>query len=99
MEEITEYERLLRLSGLMTLLRDDLEELHFKGGLKEKTRAWLIEANKRMKYLAGSDKENKELIGEEIGNLSIHYGNILRVDDERRDLELQQKEEIVCGED
>jgi len=57
---MTKEEKILRIAGLLTILRDDLEEIQFDQKLKRVTNMWLKEANKKMVQLAGGDDESNE---------------------------------------
>ena len=57
---MTKEEKILRIAGLLTILRDDLEEIQFDYKLKKITNMWLKEANKKMLQLAGGDDESNE---------------------------------------
>ncbi len=57
---MTKEEKILRIAGLLTILRDDLEEIQFDYKLKRVTNMWLKEANKKMNQLAGGDDESNE---------------------------------------
>jgi hypothetical protein len=60
---MTKQETLLRIAGMMTILRDDLEEVEFSHKLKQVTNMWLKEANKKMEELTGGGEEaNEQLI-------------------------------------
>ena len=73
---MTKQERLLRIAGLMTILRDDLEEMNFDKVLKNKTNIWLKHANIKMRELAGGDEESNE----QLIKIVQHFDNILRLD-------------------
>lgn len=73
---MTENERLLRVAGLMTLLRDDLEELQVEKELKRATNMWLKKANHKMNQLAsGGEKSNEELM-----DIVQRFDKILKID-------------------
>ena len=60
---MNKQETLLRIAGLMTILRDDLEEMNFDQKLKQVTNLWLKTANKKMRELAdGGEDANEQLI-------------------------------------
>lgn len=60
---MSKEEKLLRIAGLMTILRDDLEDTQFDQKLKMVTNMWLKEVNKKMVELtSGEDESNDQLI-------------------------------------
>ena len=68
-------ELILRIVGLMTVLRDDLERMNFKQEMKKTTNRWLNEANKYLDMIgSGSEQSNKEF-----GELVTHYHKITRL--------------------
>ena len=73
--EMSKNERLLRIAGLMTILRDDLEETNFDKVLKNKTNLWLKHANIKMRELAGGDQESNE----QLIKIVQHFDNVLRL--------------------
>ena len=75
--DMSKNERLLRIAGLMTILRDDLEEMNFDKVLKNKTNLWLKHANIKMRELAGGDKESIEQLIE----IVQHFDNVLRLNE------------------
>ena len=50
-------EQLLRVAGLMAILRDDLEDLNFDHKLKNLTNQWLKHAERKINEIAGGGDE------------------------------------------
>jgi len=69
-------ERMLHMIAIMTVCRDDMEELTtdlpFTQKLKSLSNQWLKEANKKLDLIAGKDKE----LHEQYGNVLLKYEEI-----------------------
>ena len=69
-------ERILHMVAVMTVCRDDMEELTtdlpFTQKLKSLSNQWLKEANKKLDLIAGKDKE----LHEQYGNVLLKYEEI-----------------------
>lgn len=68
--------RMLHMIAVMTVCRDDMEELTtdlpFTQKLKSLSNQWLKEANKKLDLIAGKDKE----LHEQYGNVLLKYEEI-----------------------